>query len=126
MIVIFSSQPICSSSQQCSQILQQVSDKYNHQTKNFANASSTSTDGFGVDSMYVNRLAEETVYVFLEDQREVDIAKRHHWITQYPNDNHTTWEYDRYNRDKHKVEKSFHVSLRYFRYMANVPINVFQ
>ena len=46
------------------------------------------------EAKYVNRLCEETILVHLADMRDIEIAKRQKWISEYPNDNQTIWEWD--------------------------------
>jgi len=76
--------------------------------------------------MFDNRLAEETVYVQLQNQNEIEMAKKMNWITKYANDNSTIWEYDKEKKQNHKVSKSNSMSIRYFRYMSQVPIDAFK
>ena len=78
-----------------------------------------------MEDMFENRLAEETIYVVLSDQKEIEIAKKQKWITEFTNDNSTVWEYDHASRQKLRVEKHDYVSLQYFRYMTRIPVNVF-
>lgn len=76
--------------------------------------------------MFYNRLAEEIIYVHLEDQRDIEMAKRSNYIAQFPNDNTTTWDTSPHTKKKEKVDHTDYVSLKFFRYMANVPVDVFK
>ena len=55
------------------------------------------------------------------------MAKSKNFIVKYPNDNTTYWDMNEVTKKHEKLfEKPHFVTLKFFRYMANVPVDVFK
>lgn len=83
---MFTTHSNCGGSPICSQVITQMSTKYYEQTQTFANRRLSQAEST-LESMYKNRLCEETIFVHLTNMKDIEIAKKQKWISQYPNDN---------------------------------------